>query len=173
MIPISPLFGSPGATAPGRVHDLARFDDVPLGWSPLQELAVEAARVAEVPMSAINVMTASVQRTVAAVGAEPTLRARVDSMCHRILGEGRTVHVEDASRDARLATNPFVDGRWGTIRFYGAHPLITSDGSAVGTLCVLDSRPRVLEPAEVARLDALAARAVDVLEGWHQTSWVA
>lgn len=167
----------PALTLAGREAERAGaaslYDGVRAGWAPLRRIAEQAARTADVPMSAINLMKASVQRTVAMVGGDVTVVARGDSMCGSIIGERRPVHVEDASQDPRWAGKPFVDGRWGTIRFYGAHPLVSRSGFVIGTLCVLDSRPRKLEECQLDELDDLAGEVVDVLERWRRTPGVA
>ncbi len=154
-------------TLGGTVHrdlEVGRYDHIPQGAPWLRALAEEAARIAQVPVAAINLMKSTTQRTVAAVGAEANLLERKDSMCDAIIDDGRRVHVADASMDERWAHNPFVDGRWGSIRFYGAHPLVSPSDFVVGTLCVLDGRPRELEPQQIAELDQLAARVTAELE---------
>lgn len=155
------------ATLAASVHrdlEVGRYDHIPQGAPWLRALAEEAARIAQVPVAAVNLMKSTTQRTVAAVGAEANLLERKDSMCDAIIDDGRRVHVADASLDERWAHNPFVDGRWGSIRFYGAHPLVSPSGFVVGTLCVLDGRPRELEPQQVAELDELATRVTADLE---------
>lgn len=154
----------PPASSFHRDLEVARYDHVPQGAPWLRAIVLEAARVAQVPAAALNLVKSTTQRTVAAVGTEATLHDRRDSMCGEIVDLGRTIHVEDASYDVRWADNPFVDGRWAAVRFYGSHPLVAPSGFAVGTLCVLDDRPRVLPEHCVDQLDRLAARAVTELE---------
>jgi GAF domain-containing protein len=50
------------------------------------------------------------------------------------------------------------------IRFYAGAPLVTAAGHALGTLCVLDSQPRILSAGEVAQLRDLAAQVVAHIE---------
>lgn len=71
--------------------------------------------------------------------------------------------VNDASLDARFAANPLVTGDPG-IRFYAGAPLVTSTGQALGTLCVIDSVARTLEPRQMEMLQFLAAQVIDRLE---------
>jgi hypothetical protein len=63
--------------------------------------------------------------------------------------------VEDAAQDARFADNPLVTGE-PNIRFYAGRPLLTDDGSAVGTLCIIDRQPRRFTQTERAALEDLA-----------------
>lgn len=147
-----------------RDLEVGRFDHVQSGATWLTDIAAEAAAIAGVPFAAVNLMRSSTQRTVAAVGLDVNVVARRHSMCDAIIEEGTLVHIPDASQDDRWSSNPFVDGTWGSIRFYAAHPLVTPSGFAVGTLCVLDNRPRELEAWQVQKLDLLASSAVSLLE---------
>ena len=63
--------------------------------------------------------------------------------------------VPDAAADARFADNPLVVDE-PRIRFYAGYPLILDDGSCVGTLCLLDTRPRSLPGFGLERLRDLA-----------------
>lgn len=153
-----------------RSHAASLYDGVPTGWTPLRLLAEQAARVADAPVAAVNLVKATAQRTVVMIGGEATVVARGDSMCGSIIGQRRPVHVADASQDSRWARKPLVDGRWGTIRFYGGHPLVSPSGFVIGTLCVLDSRPRELAESQVAELAVLAERVVDELERWRRAA---
>ncbi len=159
VVPVVPL-----ATSVRRDLEVGRYDHVPQGAPWLQAIVEEAARAADVPAAAVNLLKSTTQRTVAAVGTQTSLHDRRDSLCGSIIDDGSAVHVADASLDERWADNPFVNGRWARIRFYGAHPLVNPSGFAVGTLCVFDDHPRELAAAQVAALDALAARAVAELE---------
>jgi GAF domain-containing protein len=52
--------------------------------------------------------------------------------------------VSDALNDPRFADNPYVVGG-PRVRFYAGQPLILPDGSCVGTVCLIDTRPRELD----------------------------
>jgi GAF domain-containing protein len=69
---------------------------------------------------------------------------------HAILQTDMLV-VEDTAQDARFADNPLVTGE-PNIRFYAGRPLLTYDGSAVGTLCIIDRQPRRFTQTERAAL---------------------
>jgi len=138
-----------------------------LGTPPRRDLGALvalAAQVCDVPTAAINLITASEQVQVATHGMDPGVCSREDSMCAAVLHESEPVIVPDASRDARFAANPFVTGEIGDVRFYAANHLVTPEGVAIGTLCVFDTEPRVLDPRQRAALRGLADRVVDVLE---------
>jgi GAF domain-containing protein len=71
--------------------------------------------------------------------------------------------VNDARVDPRALANPLVAGEFG-LRFYAASPLHTADGFNLGTLCVIDRKPRELAAEQVQVLEDLAALVVDELE---------
>jgi len=88
---------------------------------------------------------------------------RAPGLCaSAILGEEIWV-VKDAKVDPRTLANPLVAGEFG-LRFYAGSPLRTQDGYNLGTLCVIDKRPRELTDLQARVLDDLAALVVDELE---------
>lgn len=145
-------------------REKSRYDGVPSHVDRLQWLVEEAASVAAVPKAAINLLNGTSQRTLASVGIDITVLARDNALCSVIADDKRAVHVADMSQDPRWTRHPFVDGRWGRTRFLGAYPLICSGGVVFGFMCVMDLRPRVLEPAQCAALNALVPRVIGALE---------
>src|SRR6266851_5614775 len=74
-----------------------------------------------------------------------------DAFCaHAILDEG-IMEVDDAAADPRFAEDPLVAGEPG-IGFYAGVPLRTPEGFALGTLCIMDTSPRVLTGAQRSAL---------------------
>jgi PAS domain S-box-containing protein len=72
--------------------------------------------------------------------------------------------IPDTRQDSRLVCNPFVQSEPG-LRFYAGAPLITEDGFTLGTLCLLDTKPRpALTDDQTATLTDLAAMVIDELE---------
>jgi signal transduction histidine kinase len=122
-----------------------------------------AASVCGVPMSLVSLIDADRQWFKARVGTDLTETDRDLSFCaHAILGRDLLV-VPDARLDARFADNPAVLGDGG-VRFYAGAPLVTSDGYALGTLCVVDSEPRRLQIEQLQALRALARQVTGQLE---------
>lgn len=71
--------------------------------------------------------------------------------------------VEDARKDPRSLANALVAGDFG-LRFYAAVPLTTSDGYNLGTLCVIDKEPRLIDDDQIEDLKDLASIVMDQLE---------
>lgn len=86
------------------------------------------------------------------------------SFCTHAVQQDGVFEVPDATRDDRFADNPLVTGD-PNIRFYAGVPLRTPGGSRIGTICVIDKRPRAgLSAAEKDHLEALAQRVMMLLE---------
>ncbi len=71
--------------------------------------------------------------------------------------------VEDARKDERFATNPLVTGE-PEIRFYAGAPIITAEGYAFGTLCLIDFEPREFSSNDRQRLASLANVVTGLIE---------
>jgi phosphoribosyl 1,2-cyclic phosphodiesterase len=126
-------------------------------------LADAAREATDTPIAIVTLVDAERQWFKAHRGFDASESHRDESFCaHAILGD-EVLQVVDALEDDRFAENPVVTGG-DHVRFYAGAPLKLRDGSNVGTLCVADHRPRVLDGAQVAELKRLAALVVDELE---------
>ena len=108
----------------------------------------------DVPIALVTFVDDDRQWFKSHAGLGVTETPRDESMCaHAILGADVFV-ITDALRDDRFADNPNVahDPR---LRFYAGVPLTLPDGHRVGTLCIMDHRPRVLDDEQVERLREL------------------
>lgn len=123
-----------------------------------------AAYICGGPNAVVNIISADHQHQIAAVGFEPAVCAREDSMCAISLVEPDQVMVPDARMDARFANNPFVTGIIDDVRFYASSQLIDRDGHVLGTLCVFDQEVQHLTPVQQDRLKKLARTVMEVLE---------
>ena len=87
-------------------------------------------------------------------GLDATETPRDISFCgHAILGD-KIMVVNDAVEDERFCDNPLVCGN-PNIRFYAGYPLAAPDGSRVGTLCIIDDKPREISSEQLALLREL------------------
>ncbi len=85
------------------------------------------------------------------------------AFCAHTILSGDVLVAEDVQRDIRFADNPFVVGD-PQIRFYVGAPLITAEGQAVGSLCLLDLKPRHFPAPQREALRDLAASVVSEME---------
>ncbi len=114
-----------------------------------------ARNMFEVPISLISLVDEERQWFKSRCGLDAQETPRDISFCgHAILGEGIFV-VEDATRDPRFADNPLVLGA-PHIRFYAGCPLHIAGGYKVGTLCLIDHKPRHLDERQQSLLTDLA-----------------
>jgi signal transduction histidine kinase len=123
-----------------------------------------AAELCGVPSAVLNLIDDRHQYQLAAHGFSPTVTDRADAMCELPLRSGRQLVVPDARQDPRLASNRWVTGELGSVRFYAASPLQAPGGHLIGTLCTFDSEPGTLTTGQRSALQTLAAGVVDVLE---------
>lgn len=127
------------------------------------DLTELAAYICEAPISLISLVDEDRQWFKARIGVTARETSRDVSFCaHAILSDGLFI-VPDTKKDERFRNNPLVTGPQ-KIRFYAGAPLITPDGYALGTLCVLDKKPRTLTPQQKQGLRVLSHLAVSQLE---------
>lgn len=123
-----------------------------------------AAHLCGAPVALVSLLDRERQWFKARAGFERTETERRIAFCeHAIRAPGRLLEVADAANDPRFRDNPLVAGPHG-VRFYAGMPLVTPEGAALGTLCVLDRTPRRLEAAQQEALGALARLTVELLE---------
>ena len=143
------------------LYELNVLDTAP--EQDFDDIVALASSVCGVPMSLISLIDTDRQWSKAKIGTDLTESPRDLSFCaHAIVGRDLLV-VPDLRQDARFADNPAVDTEGG-IRFYAGAPLVTSDGFAVGALCVADAAPRRLGSDQLQALRALARQVTAQLE---------
>jgi diguanylate cyclase (GGDEF)-like protein len=114
-----------------------------------------ARRLFNVPIAAITLVDTGRQWFKSHPGLDASETSRDVSFCgHAILGDD-LFFVNDASTDVRFADNPLVTGA-PNIRFYAGCPLSVTGDIRLGTLCVIDSRPRLFDDEERIVLRDLA-----------------
>lgn len=114
-----------------------------------------AKRMFGVPIALVSLVDQDRQWFKSNVGLDVQETPRYLSFCeHAILGDNTFV-ISDTQEDERFADNPLVLSE-PNIRFYAGRPLRYEDGSKLGTLCIIDSKPRTLSKEDINALNDLA-----------------
>lgn len=128
------------------------------------DLLLVATAICGTPMAAVSLIDADRQWFKARVGIGVPQTPRDESFCaHALERPDQVLHVPDASADPRFADYPAVTGA-DHVRFYAGAPLLSSDGYALGALCVVGRQPAVLTPVQEGALRALSRQASRLLE---------
>jgi diguanylate cyclase (GGDEF)-like protein/PAS domain S-box-containing protein len=134
--------GSPSWTEADRLAALRSFhvlDTEP--EAAFDEITASAAHICNAPMALVSLVDDVRHWFKCEIGVGAREIPRGIGICgHTILQSGVFV-VPDTMKDPRFADNPLVTGK-PHLRFYAGAPLVTDDGLPLGTLCVLDDKPR-------------------------------
>lgn len=122
-----------------------------------------AARICGAPMAMISLVDEDRQWFKSKVGLTPNETAREISFCTHAILQRDLFIVPDTAADPRFTSSPLVTAE-PHVRFYAGAPLVTPDGHALGTLCVMDRVPRQLDANQQQALRVLARHVVTQLE---------
>jgi GAF domain-containing protein len=170
----SDRFVSESVRDPSRVAAVRRL--VPGRRSPgpaFDRLTRLAARLLQAPMVAVTLVDCDRLLLVSSYGLGDISRQvpLEESICQYAVAAGAPLVVEDVSTDPRLSRHSSAAGL--SIVSYAGAPLVTPDGYAVGTICVMDSIPRSWTDDQLANLTTLASICMDELRlsGFERSEW--
>ncbi len=137
----------------------------------LDRITVAAAQYFGVPISLVTLIDRDRQIFKSKVGLAVEQTGRDVSFCgHAIMGDDPLI-VADARTDSRFADNPLVTGP-PDIGFYAGYPIKGPGGHRLGTLCVIDQRPRSLDDGELTMLRVFAEAAQNRIAQMARTRWL-
>ncbi|MCP5084373.1 MAG: sensor domain-containing diguanylate cyclase [Alphaproteobacteria bacterium] len=152
------------STEARRLATLREYDILDTGpeeaFDRITRLAQSALRL---PIVLVSLVDENRQWFKSRVGLEPQETPREVSFCSHAIQQDPPFIIPNALLDDRFADNPLVTGS-PHIRFYAGVPLKMKDGSNLGTLCAIDTKPCVLTDTELSILSDLAQLVVDELE---------
>jgi len=117
-----------------------------------------AAFICGTPMALITLVDRRRLWFKSRVGVDVTEISREPSFCSHVICQGDLLEVPDASLDERFFNHRFGEGS--PVRFYAGAPLITPEGAAIGTLCVMDQVARTLTQPQREALVALSRQII-------------
>lgn len=123
-----------------------------------------AAHICEAPVSMVTLIDRSRQWVKSVYGENVEEMPREYAFCSYAINQpDEIMEVKDARKDKRFKDNPMVmnDPK---IAFYAGAPLVTHQGYALGTLCVIDHKPKKLTPEQKDLLSKLSRLVVDQFE---------
>ncbi|HSG69892.1 MAG TPA: sensor domain-containing diguanylate cyclase, partial [Planctomycetaceae bacterium] len=148
----------------GRARALARYEVLDTPTEAVFETIIGLVQqILEVPICAVSLVDSRRQWFKAQRGLAVSETPREVSFCTHTIRRREPFVVSDALRDPTFADNPLVLGGPG-IRAYLGIPLITVEGYAVGSVCVIDTVPRTFSDRQVQILSDFARVIVNELE---------
>jgi signal transduction histidine kinase len=146
-----------------RLRAIERYKLGGIGREPAFDRVTRlAAELFDVPMSLVSIIGSDMQCFRGACGMDATGTPRDEAFCAFAILSDEVMVVPDTHLDPRFIRHPFVLND-PFVRFYAGAPLRIG-GLALGTLCLVDSKPRSFGAAEQRRLAALAETVVDMIE---------
>ena len=147
-----------------RIQKLLSYDILDTASETIYDDITEiAVYICGTATSLVSLVDASRQWFKSTVGLDAAETPRDMAFCAHAILRPEVLVVPDARADKRFANNPLVTGA-PYIRFYAGAPLITAEGYAVGTLCVVDYAPKQLSSKQIHALESLARQVVSHLE---------
>lgn len=114
-----------------------------------------AKRMFDVPIALVSLVDENRQWFKSCTGLNVSETPRDISFCGHAILENEIFIIPDTIKDERFSDNPLVLNE-PYIRFYAGCPLRYLDGSTLGTLCIIDTQPRVLDEEDIDALKDLA-----------------
>ncbi|KUJ53333.1 response regulator [Chryseobacterium sp. JAH] len=147
-----------------RINKLKFFDLFNLAKDPQLDIFTEtAAIIADCPSALIAMMESEMQVIQSCVGVDMDFVDRKSTLCQYAIASGEVVIINDTLSDERSSKNPLIIA--GGIRFYAGVPLVDDEGFALGTICIFDYKPKMLDEKQIATLKKIGKAVTELLIG--------
>ncbi len=146
------------------LHQLRILDTPP--EERFDRLTRLARKLFNVPIALVSLVDSERQWFKSNLGLPVRQTPREISFCGHAISQREVYVVSDAASDPRFSENPLVTGE-PYIRFYAGHALRLTNGLAMGTLCIIDKKPRSFPDDELQALKDLATIAESELAAIH------
>lgn len=142
-----------------RLENLKKYKILYTQTEPIfDQLAASAATLLEVPIAMINFVDKDYIWTKASLGGGIGFEMeRGTSLCSLAILKNEVTVYENTLKEPFLISNPLVAGESG-LRFYAAAPIATEEGFNIGSVCILDIKPRIFLPEDQEKLHQIAFR---------------
>lgn len=138
-----------------QLRDLKILDSPP--ELCFDELVRLAANICQTPIALISLVDHDRQWFKAKIGLRITETSRQVSFCAHAIQKESLLYIPNTHKDKRFANNPLVTNK-PNIQFYAGYPIKSPGGMLMGTLCVIDKRPRRLNKEQKYALKVLAGQ---------------
>lgn len=147
-----------------RLETLAAYDILDTeAESEFDDIVALASQICDVPVSLISLVDHDRQWFKARVGFDPEETTLAESVCSHAILEDDFLEISDMSADERTVDNPLHVAEDG-VQFYAGMNIVAPNGLPIGTLCVLDDKPRELSDFQRQALGVLARQVMTQLE---------
>lgn len=147
-----------------RVQTLREYnvlDSAPMDH--FDEITKTAALIFDCEIALINLVDENRQWFLSKKGINLSEMPRIGSFCEKTVSAGEFCYIEDASKDKDHSSNPVHLGPL-NVHFYAGHPLSAPNGENIGSLCIMDARPKTLSQNQKKLLGTLANQVMSYLE---------
>ncbi|WP_397601851.1 ATP-binding protein [Silvanigrella sp.] len=127
------------------------------------DITLLASSICKTSISLISLVDKNRQWFKSKQGLSAEETSRKISFCGHAIHQKEILEIQDAKKDKRFFDNPLVVGA-PFIRFYAGAPLISSNGNVIGTLCVIDQKPKKLTKEQKKYLEKLSKQVMRILD---------
>ena len=147
-----------------RLEAVKRFQDQNMKTlKSLDEVVQLASEICEAPVAYVSLIDDTRQQFIAKKGLEAESLVRSQSFCNETVQQTDLIVIEDLRKHPAYSKNPSVSGA-PHIRFYAGMPVQTYSGENIGTICVIDVKPKSLSAYQRETLKMLSSHVVYLLE---------